>query len=165
MPMGVKRTPEERAELVAKVEKLVAEGWKIRKACENIGLAQPLYYTYRAESRDQDTTPVKLDGEFADLHFDVVSADEAKTWVPFRYMSGRFGAFKEGLIQQLKNLKRTEAISFPAPANADKKEITAINTACQSAVKRSGLDYAVRFSKMKHVFVIMRKNRLLGKGE
>lgn len=99
----------------------------------------------------------KLEAETVDMMFKVVAADEARDWIAKR-TEGRFGGLKQAVVTQLRTLRKSEALQIPVPSD-DKKECTAITTACNAAIKRAGLDWKLRYSQLKKCVIAIHSSR------
>jgi hypothetical protein len=155
-----RKSDEEKRRIVNAVDALREKGLTKEEASRQVGIHFATYYAYRNELNPTKKTLTLTDGpkkEVSDLTFSVVKADEAKDWIT-TVNNGRFTAMKESLITQLRGLRKSEALSFPAPT--DKKEIQAILSACHNALRHSGIDWWVRYSVSKKVFIAMHNSRI-----
>lgn len=164
MKQGSKLTSlAQKKDIVDQVARMVADGVGRLKAYENAGISDVTYYKYRRELGS--ATPLRLvDGPKKEaapvmgLQFSVVDGDEARLWV-VNSKASRFDELKQGLVERLAELRKSEALSFPVPENADKDEVQSIITACKRAVLLANLPWKMRYSSSKRLIVALHKSK------
>lgn len=120
---------------------------------KSVGVSSPTFYIWRKELRSKE---VKSDVAGAiGLEFNIIQEKEARQWTT-QARSGRFMELKEGLLSQVRNLRRSQAITFMAPK--DLKEVKSVHTCCSHALKKAGLPFQVFYSKTKGLFVVTHRN-------
>lgn len=150
--MRIKRTDEEKQQIVEQVDALVAGGMTIKDAVQQVGADLSTYYRIkRVASPTSNHTPVM------GLRFEVIGTEEAKALISTP-RGGRFSELKENLLRELRGLTGNYAISFPAPA--DKKEAIAVQAACVHAIKMARLPFRVRYVRAKSLIVIVRTDSI-----
>jgi hypothetical protein len=128
-----------------------------RKFCQLAGVSDYSIYTWRKLFNGNGHTPKKVtENAPTGLEFNVVQDREARLWVETSRF-GRFQALKESLVEQLRGLRKPNALTFSGPKDGNKKEVHSIHVATSGAIRKADLPFTVRYSKSRNLFIVLRK--------
>lgn len=146
-------TDKEKKELVKKFENR-PEGYPSKEMFKRLGVSDCSIYTWRKQFAKNGKDKVTAKKSPTGLEFNIVQAKEARQWTTVRNF-GRFAAFKESLISELRKMRKTHAITFSGPEGGEKKEVQCLHHAALRAVKLSGRPFEVRYSKSRNLFIVI----------